>query len=209
MIGFIKKDLSLIKNNSKTLIVILFAYICMSFNKSFDMAFILPFFAVMIFISTFSYDDYNNWNAYAVTLPNGRKNVVRGKYIASIILVIISSLLCLLITLIASKMSGGMNIDETLSSLAGCVIGIIVIISFMFPLIFKFGSEKGRIYLFILVFGIALVGTLISKAIDLNSLINNLDKLGNLLFVIIPLICIIVLIISYFISSKIYLNKEF
>ena len=37
----------------------------------------------MMFISTFSYDEFNNWNSYVATLPNGRKNAIIAKYIAT------------------------------------------------------------------------------------------------------------------------------
>lgn len=209
MLGFIKKDLLLIKNNLKTFAVILIVYAFMSFSKSFDMSFILPLFAVMLFISTFSYDDYNNWNAYAVTLPNGRKNVVRGKYLSSLILILISALLGFIITIISSKITGNLKIDETVSALVGCIVSVIIIASVMFPLIFKYGSEKGRIYLFLLVFGITLLGGILSQIINIEAFFNNLEKLGNIWLIIIPIFSIIILTISYSISSKIYLKKEF
>lgn len=89
MLGLIKKDLLLIKANLKSMIIIFVIYIMLAFQGTFDVTFIIPIIGIMLFISTFSYDDFNNWNSYAVTLPNGRKNVVRAKYIVSIILMII------------------------------------------------------------------------------------------------------------------------
>ena len=35
-------------------------------------------------IATFSYDDVNNFNAYAITFPNGRRNVVLEKYLITV-----------------------------------------------------------------------------------------------------------------------------
>ena len=83
MIGFNKKDLFIIKANLKSLLIIFVLYLMLAIQGTFDVTFIIPLIGIMLFISTFSYDDFNNWNSYAVTLPNGRKNVVRAKYIAS------------------------------------------------------------------------------------------------------------------------------
>ena len=74
MIGFIKKDLAMIKSNFKLMGILLFFYVVMGLLGEMDISFILPFMSVMIMISTFSYDNYNKWDAYSVTLPNGRKN---------------------------------------------------------------------------------------------------------------------------------------
>lgn len=82
MLGLIKKDFLLIKANSKSMVIIFIVYLMLAFQGIFDVTFIVPLIGIMLFISTFSYDDFNNWNSYAVTLPNGRKNVVRAKYIA-------------------------------------------------------------------------------------------------------------------------------
>ena len=81
MLGFIKKDLLMIKSNIKILAILLLIYIVMAFQGQLYLSFLLPFMGVMIMVSTFSYDTFNKWDAYAVTLPNGRKNSVRGKYI--------------------------------------------------------------------------------------------------------------------------------
>ena len=99
MLGLIKKDFLLIKANLKSMIIIFVIYIMLAFQGTFDVTFIIPLIGIMLFISTFSYDDFNNWNSYAVTLPNGRKNVVKAKYIASIILIIMLGILSLVISM--------------------------------------------------------------------------------------------------------------
>ena len=66
MIGFIKKDLFMIKNSLKFIGIIFIIYLMMALTNTMDVTFLLPFLSVMLMISTFSYDDFNNWNAYAV-----------------------------------------------------------------------------------------------------------------------------------------------
>lgn len=210
MLGLIKKDLLLIKANLKSMIIIFVIYIMLAFQGTFDVTFIIPIIGIMLFISTFSYDDFNNWNSYAVTLPNGRKNVVRAKYIASTILMIILAVVAFSIGIgISYIKTNSINLDEIISSLMGTMLSSVIIISLLYPIVFKFGATNGRIILFAVVFGIAGIGTLIAQFIDMTPIINIINKLDNYLLIAIPIIYIILLGISYLISSKIYQNKEF
>ena len=210
MLGLIKKDFLLIKANLKSMIIIFVIYIMLVFQGTLDVTFIIPLIGIILFLSTFSYDDFNNWNSYAVTLPNGRKNVVRAKYIASIILMIILAVVAFSIGIgISYIKTNNINLDEIISSLMGTMLSSVIIISLLYPIVFKFGATNGRIILFAVVFGIAGIGTLIAQFIDMTSIINIINKLDNYLLIAIPIIYIILLGISYLISSKIYQNKEF
>ncbi len=210
MLGLIKKDFLLIKANLKSMIIIFVIYIMLAFQGTFDATFIIPLIGIILFLSTFSYDDFNNWNSYAVTLPNGRKNVVRAKYIASTILMIILAVVAFSIGIgISYIKTNSINLDEIISSLMGTMLSSVIIVSLLYPIVFKFGATNGRIILFAVVFGIAGIGTLIARFIDMAPIINIINKLDNYLLIVIPIIYIILLGISYLISSKIYQNKEF
>ncbi len=210
MLGLVKKDFLLLKANLKTMTIIFIVYFIMILQGLFDATFVVPLIGIMLFISTFSYDDFNNWNSYATTLPNGRKNVVKAKYISSIILTIILAILSLFISIMVSYIkTKGISLNETISSLMGTVLSCIIIISFFYPIVFKFGSTNGRIILFALVFGIAGIIGLMANFIDMTFAINIINKLDNCSYIAIPIISIILLSVSYFISDKIYKNKEF
>lgn len=210
MLGLIKKDFLLIKANLKSMVIIFIVYLILAFQGTFDVTFIIPLIGIMLFISTFSYDDFNNWNSYAVTLPNGRKNVVRAKYISSIILTVVLGIVALAIGLgISYTKTNTINLDEIISSLMGTVLSSVIIISLLYPIVFKFGATNGRIILFAVVFGIAGIGALISNFVDMTSVINMINGLDNYSLIAIPIISIILLGISYLISNKIYQSKEF
>ena len=209
MLGLIKKDILMIKNNLKFLLISLIIYVMFAIANEVDISFIIPFMIAMFFISTFSYDDYNNWHAYAITLPNGRNNVVKSKYIATILLTTIATLVSIILSIVMSSIRNTLDIEEILSSCMGSTIAIIFIISLIYPLLFKFGSEKGRIALFIVSF--VLVGI-----VSLSSKITTFDISKNLMIFVennLPLIFIISIVlmlsISYIISVKIYSKKEF
>lgn len=206
MLGLIKKDFLIIKNNLKLIIVMLMVFFIMALGGQFNISFIPTFIIVMLFISTFSYDEYNNWDAYAITLPGGRKSIVKSKYITSLFLTLLSAVITVLLNCLISVINNT-DVNEFISSLLGSICAIVIIQSIMYPLIFKFGMKKGRIVLFILVF--VMVGVI--------SLLKNIIKTPNILvvlfndywFIVIPIILVISLLISYKISEKIYLKKEF
>ncbi len=210
MLGLIKKDFLLIKANLKSMVIIFIVYLILAFQGTFDVTFIVPLIGIMLFISTFSYDDFNNWNSYAVTLPNGRKNVVRAKYIASIILTVVLGIGALAIGIgISYTKTNRINLDEIISSLMGTMLSSIIIISLLYPIVFKFGATNGRIILFAVVFGTAGIGALIAKFVDMTSIINMINRLDSYSLIAIPIISVILIGISYLISNKIYQNKEF
>lgn len=212
MLGLIKKDFLLLKSNLTYFLVITMVYSLLVIEGSFEISFImiLPFMAVIMFLSTFSYDDYNKWNAYAITLPVVRKNIVKSKYIATLIIIVVSSLVGLLISYLISFLSNqSIDFGIVIEEIFGSLLGIILVISIMFPLIFKFGIEKARISIFVGVFGIAIVLGFLSSYIDFENLFSIVDLLDKLWFIVIPLVCGLFILISYFISVKIYLKKEF
>ena len=92
MIGLIKKDLLMIKNNYKNIIIVLAIYIFYSFQFEMNMYFLLPLMGLMICISTINYDDFNNWHTYAVSLPQGKSGVIKSKYITTISVILLLSI---------------------------------------------------------------------------------------------------------------------
>ena len=206
MLGLIKKDFLIIKNNLKLIIVMLMVFFIMALGGQFNISFIPTFIIVMLFISTFSYDEYNNWDAYAITLPGGRKSIVKSKYIASLFLTLLSAVITVLLNYLISVINNT-AVNELISSLLGSICAIVIIQSIMYPLIFKFGMEKGRIVLFILVFVMVGVITLLKNIIKIPTILVVL--FNNYWFIVIPIILVISLLISYKISEKIYLKKEF
>lgn len=211
MKGFILKDIYLIKGNIKTLLILFIAFAIMTFNNIDFLTVFLPFLCIMICISTFGYDEFNHWDAYALTLPNGRKNVVKSKYVSTIIMIIISMLISAIISSIVGIIGDKLDIENLVGNILGSGCAILFIISLMYPLIYKFGAEKGRIFLFVVCFmlsaivGLAAVG--IGKlGLDLTIFIQFFVKY---LIYILPVLAILMIVISYFISYRIYQRKEF
>ena len=212
MLGLIKKDLLLLKSNLVYFFVIALIYSLLIVEGTFGISFILvlPIIAVIMFLSTFSYDDFNKWDAYAVTLPVLRKNIIKSKYIATLIIILGSSLLGLLISLLISVLPNQIfSLDIFIEEFLSAILGAIIFISIMFPLIYKIGIEKARISVFVVVFGLLIVFNFLGGFIDFSRVLEKLNSLSDVWFIVIPIIAMLFILVSYIITSRIYLKKEF
>ncbi len=210
MIGFIKKDLAMIKSNFKLLGVLIIVYAILGLMDKMDISFILPFMCVMIMISSFSYDNYNKWDAYSISLPNGRKNSVKSKYITTILMTFIVSIITIILSFIISYVNTKtINYEQILVTMFGVIFGTLLILTIMYPIIYKFGVEKARIGIFLLVFGIVIIGSLLANYVDLSNIFKFLAFLEDYLIIILIIVAIIMVYVSYKISEKIFSKKEF
>jgi len=210
MLGFIKKDLFLIKSNIKFLLILLVIYGIMAFQGQMELSFLLPFMSVVLMMTTFNYDAYNKWDAYVIALPNGRKNSVKSKYLATILILslatIIITILSFVITYARTK---AIDYEYILMTMFGCFFATTILESFMYPAIYKFGVEKARIGIFVIVFGIGIIASFIADYIDLSSVTKLFGFIGDYWMIVLPIIMILILYISYKISERIYMKKEY
>ena len=210
MLGFIKKDLLMIKSNIKILVILLFIYVIMAFQGQMDLSFLIPFISVMIMMSTFSYDTFNKWEAYSVTLPNGRKNSVKAKYLATIILISIATIIIAILSFIISYTKTNIiDFENIIGTIFGCLFATILLQSLIYPAMYKFGPEKARIGLMVIIFSVAIIGGFIANYIDLSAFIKILEYIGAYWIIIFSIVMILMLYVSYKISEKIYFKKEF
>ncbi|MBK5244575.1 MAG: ABC-2 transporter permease [Eubacteriaceae bacterium] len=206
MKGLILKDLLNLKGTFKTLgvMMLLFAVIFIPAGNNFVFGMIIFMFAMMV-ITTISYDDLAKWDAYALTMPVTRKEIVLSKYLVMGILNISGTIVALLIGIIGTMIMGRHFSMEILA-----IIGVIFLIALIFgslilPLIYKFGAEKARLMLIICVLipmGIFFLLAQMNVPIPTE---------GN------PWICLLLLlgftlgglILSFLISLRLYEKKEF
>lgn len=208
MKGLIKKDLFIVKNNLKTLLIVFIAFAIILANGNSNIGFVPAFLSISIMMSTFSYDEYNKFDVFVTTLPNGRKHVVASKYLSTILIVVISTLITCMLTILIGFAKNNLNISEIISLGLGSLIGIFIVQAIIYPIIFKFGIEKSRIGLFVGIFLVAGILALISKlGLQIpHSVLSILNSYGLIIFTIFSAV---ILFLSYSLSKHIYLKKEF
>ena len=220
--GLLKKDLYNLASYKTTLMIItLFCGIAIiGTDAIYWGSIVIGIIVGMISLSTFSYDEMAKSNRYILTLPVTRKEIVLEKYILAIGATILGSLLGFVLTLLIGNMMNyvrpdnmiDINIDTLLSTSIGGLFGVSLIQAIQIPSIFKWGAEKGRIQMFIVLFVIALIGAGVGFLIKESGLSVDIEKLENTLksfgWIILVILSFIIYIISYKVSYKIYKNKE-
>lgn len=210
MLGLIKKDLLMAKGNLKTILIILVVFLLMSLKETTDFSFIPAFISMMVMMTTFSYDEYNKSDAIIKTFPSGCRNSVCAKYIATIIIMLLSILLTFIVSILLGYHNHNLNIVAIFKSNVLCLTILTLIQSIIYPIIYKFGIEKSRIGIFCGVFFLTTLGSILVK----NNIILNIPQeiielCNNYWLYFGPLFILIVLSLSTFISINIYTKKEF
>ena len=220
--GLLKKDLyNLASYKASLIIIVLFCGIAIIGTEAINWGSIIICTIVgMIALSTFSYDEIAKSNKYILTLPTNRKEIVKEKFILAIGATILGGILGLLLTIIVANVMNyirpenmiNINYESLITTTIGGMFGISLIQAIQIPSIFKWGAEKGRIQMFILLFIIIVIaagaGFLIMKAnlnINMEMLENFINQFGLVLLVA---LMIVMYSISYVISYRIYKNKE-
>lgn len=147
MKGLLLKDWYMAMKHGKMLF--LFMFMCLLFSvvgshNTFFMVYSMVFAGVLP-VSLISYDEKSKWNLYSEIFPWSRAQVVSAKYLMAVILVggmWLLSVLAQCIHVIRDPSSGWGGMFILLSILL--VLGVFSS-SIILPVIFKFGSEKGRI----------------------------------------------------------------
>lgn len=202
MRGLIIKDFLMLKQQVRVLLTIMAIWVVISVigkNPS-TMTFVIFFSAIMLPISGLSYDEYSKWNEVVFTMPIKPKDVIKSKYIVGIGFIVIAVLVSSIISII---MGSGMLAKLNLLFIpAG-----IIFLSIMFPLLFKFGTEKSRLISMSVMMLPTIIFMIVAQMGYLDHLnIKMLMKWLPYSFLVVSIFC---LAISYKVSLNIFEKKEY
>ena len=192
MKGLLIKDFKLMLNQKKFFILIVLILGAIACFLDFDYYFLIGYFMFicsLFTISTISYDEFDNGNAFLFTLPFSRSRYVEEKYCFGILAGTCSWFLSFVITTIIQMINSNNFIfsDWMLSTLVMLPI-MFVMLAILIPFQLKYGSENGRIAIIIFLGGGFVVCYIL---------------------LIIFAICLAILFVSMKISKRIVLKKEF
>ncbi len=218
--GLITKDLLQLKSYKKTLILYILIFFLTSLvqENTKDIGYMLIVMMILGFgmfaVASLNYDEQANANRYLLTLPITKKSIVFSKYIFVVMSNIIGFLFGILFSFLIIYMVAGKtpSMEKFISMGLGGLLGVSFIEAIQIPCIYKFGAEKGRIYMFIvvafvtlLIGGVFFLGEKINIGLSLSSILSIVKNFFPLLIV---LATTIIYFISYKISCKILENKD-
>ena len=215
MKGLLVKDLRLLCSQSRFYVILLLVLILA--GTSTDATFVAGYISIifpMFAVSTISYDEYDNGNAFLFTLPFSRKEYVLSKYLFGLLLCLFGTLLSTILIVVQNVfILGSLDLEAMISSQTGTMVSAVLILSFMFPLQFKFGSEKSRIALIAvvgIVFFLITVGVKLLEHVSLD--LSFLSFIWNNEFILLSILFVVMIVfiyISIHMSIRIMIKKEF
>lgn len=218
MKGLLVKDFKLMMLQKNFLLLILAIVIGMMVFTD-DVVFPLGFlsFIVSLFtVSTISYDDFDNGNAFLFTLPITRNNYVIEKYSLGLLFGCIAWILATVLGIIATVLKDTLPVADLVQSSLIILPIMIVVQAIMLPFQLKFGGDKGRIAMIGAFGALAVIALVIVKGaeaifkVDLISLLDNLPTVSmGVLIAITIIIALLMLLVSMKISLSIMNKKEF
>ena len=199
MKGLLVKDFLLMIKSKKVILFMLFIGIIGGINDiSFATGYILMVLAILS-LSTISYDEANHGLNTLFTLPISKSDYVKEKYLFSLI---ITGIGFVFVTILGCFSKSGFM--ETLIILSTAL--LLLALSFQL----KEGNEKGRIVLFVVVFGCTFLFAFLNQFIpkffeSIESVLNTLDPIMFSVGLLIT--SFILYFISMMISIRVYKNR--
>lgn len=213
MLGLILKDLYTLKKYGKTLLVMMafFGIMGLAQQNMFFLTGMIPMFCMMTVITTLSYDEYFHWHRLALAMPYSRRDIIGGKYLLVLLLLVMGFGVSAIIGVAASFLVPELLLTELLLTAIGACLAALVLVSVLLPLVFRFGVEKSRIMLF----GIAFLPTIalfLLQKFDFappsfDFVPPSIDVIKALLIAS-PVLCIGAFGISYLITCSIFAKKD-
>lgn len=208
MRGLLQKDFYLTRSLGKGYLLILAIFALLAVFGVYTPTFLTPYLTLMCVmcpINLFSYDELSRWDKYAAALPAGRQGVVMARYLFTLLLTLAALVLVTVIEVVTFYLGVSEEstlIDTMLSGAIPVTTGVLIN-ALLLPLLFKFGTQKARIYLMVL------VGLGMGAVFGLMAIFGEPNGLTvPLLLLLLSLVCVLSLIPSYFVSLRIYQKKD-
>ncbi len=216
MRGLIEKDIRLLFKRKQIIIVFILVEIFLGISGSGTFAVIYFTMLAGIFAAgTLSYDEFDNGLGFLFTLPIDRKTYIREKYVLCTACCAVAWIVSIALYVVCGVI-GGQNIDLVASfpELLMILPSMVTLSTVILPLQLKFGSEKGKVALFVICGCLAAVfmftkNMLFSTEENVIRMVNGLEGISMSVIILgIIVVCALVYFITYSCSVKIMSNKE-
>lgn len=202
MKGFLKRDFALVSGNLRFylfFIVIFGALVAFTDMNSGFLTLYMVIFAMSSVTGLFSYDEFNHWTAYAAAVPNGRRDMVKARYVMLLLLVAGQMGLQLLL----GTLAGENGVAQATALYSGMLLFYAAV---SIPMSYYFGGTKARMVTVVVVALIAGAMAIMGTILNISTAHGGLFlPLG---FLFLPLAGLGALALSYRVSLGIMAKKE-
>ena len=203
MKGLIMKDLLNLRKQARIILLFVGFYFALGvINQNGDsFGGVVALLFAMLAVTALAYDERAGWDKYALTMPVSRDDLVISKYALGVLLSLFGFMINVIFQLVFVKAA---LVDGLLISLALFGLGLFFL-ALMLPINFKWGVEKGRILMMIVLFGPTILITLLPRmGVPMPG-----EAILQVLTYVLPVAATALFALSVWISLGIYRKKEF
>lgn len=177
------------------------------FNGDFGNIFITVW-AAMLPYTALAYDERSKWGQLAAMMPYSDKDIVLSKYVlgwlcigAAAVFALVSQLLQ---TLLGSPLAAFSPLDNLMGFCTGaCILAITL------PLMFRFGVERGRLMMFLIIFLVCgSAGALATVTISVDRTAGGLSGPFAAIMMILPIAALVLTAVSVPLSIRFYAKRQ-
>ncbi len=204
MKGLLLKDFYMVLKYCRALVLIVTVFaVCSIFGD--NNAFFLSYAVIITGMSAqtlISYEEYSHWDTYSLVFPYSRKQLVSSKYIVTIILISAALVITAAARFVKPYITGTSSAESVGESIIFTLAAGMICPSVTLPIIFKFGTKKGRI-VYLIVTGAVFAFSGVAAATYTPK------PIGRGASIILLAVCTALFAASWLLSIKIYEKREF
>lgn len=201
-------------------VLVVFALSAFAFSGPMFFNFTVVILSIMVPTTLFAADQAYGWNRLSLSMPILRRDVVGSKFVmgalVNVILLAVSTVLTVVYVLISATGNPAGALMENLAGIFACEAVAFLMMGVLMALSFKFGIEKGRYIImacvWVPVLGVFLLERLPGFETTLQAVGNWLNTAGeaqiSLLIAAALAVSLVVYVICYLISVRVYRKKE-
>ena len=197
MKGLMWKDIYTLLKQAKFILLLMVLFACL---PGYSMSAFAIFYGAMLPITALAYDERSKWDELAAMMPYSVKEIVGSKYVLGLLLVLPVLALSVLSRLIvhSTPIAG----ENTMAMLITACLSLILM-SINLPFMFHLGVEKGRLIYILLTCAFIVAG--VNFAGKLADMANDIEvAMVTTVPLILLAVAAVALLLSYFISVRVY-----
>ena len=211
MKGLLLKDFCILKKQIKLMVVfvIFYAIWAVAAKMPTMMGTMVILLSIMMPISSMSYDEAGQWYRYAFSLPIPRRTLVLSKYVLGFLVSLGGLVVSAIGNIIILALTNGENALESWLTIIGFLELGVIFLSIIIPILFKYGVEKGRLFIVVIAVIPSLLVALLGSTLKTSGTLMPSAELLQAILNSSPLFTLAIFLISFRISVGICRKKEY
>lgn len=202
MNGFLKRDFYLISASIRIYLLFIVAFGILVVFTDMSSGFVMLYVAIFAMSSMtglFNYDEFNHWTAYAATVPNGRRDMVKARYVLLLLVTAGVTVIQFLVGTLARE-AGSLGSAALYSGM------ILIYAAISMPVGYYFGGTRARMVTVVLVAFIAGAAAIFGTFLNVSTHFGKVSLPPEFLFL--PILGLGLVAVSYRVSLGVMAKKE-